>query len=738
MNRVGLICALWAASALAGTSVGYDLDRLTSEPRLFGVAPRLPAWAPAGATRLAFLWSDRGVDASDLWLWEPGAEKPRKLVDHASLALESGGSDPAVDERRETLRLFDRGIGSFQWSPDGTRLLVESGGNLFIVDPLSGELRALSRTAAPAIDPQFSADGRAVVFVRQGDLWWAGLDSGAQLQLTSDGSETRLNGRSDYIALEELGFEHAFRISPDSKRVAFVQYDTSPVAVLCVPEMLADRVACREQRRPPAGSANSRIRIGFAAAGKEPVWASLPAALTDFYVTHLVWFDADRLLAGVEDRSTQSLTIYSISAADGSAQAVVVERDDAWVNLARTWIVPGDARSFVFGSERSGWAHAYRIDLETKASTSLTAGDWEVDAVEAVVKGQVLLHGRRESPFDRHLYRVPLAGGDLEQLTTTPGWHDATLSPDGKWVASLYSNLTTPPDLWLGAPGSRADSWKRLTVSPAEDFSATRLVTPRIVSIPATRGGGKITGLLWEPTGPIPRGGRPAIVYVHGAGYTQDVKRGFNKTGGLHSLMAHAGYAVLSIDYRGSEGYGRAWRTAVHNALGDLDLADSIAAADWLAQNVAGVKRDRIGIWGTSYGGFLALMAAGRAPGSFAAHGAGAPVTNWANYDTSYTEERLGRPQQNALAYQQSSPLTYAGKVTGPVLLFHGLRDDNVHAQDSMQYADRLIEAGIRFEMMVYPAATHRQFSDAARRHSFDLLISFFDRTLRRSSEPSR
>ncbi|MFN7965805.1 MAG: hypothetical protein U0V87_08995 [Acidobacteriota bacterium] len=130
MNRVGLICALWAASALAGTSVGYDLDRLTSEPRLFGVAPRLPAWAPAGATRLAFLWSDRGVDASDLWLWEPGAEKPRKLVDHASLALESGGSDPAVDERRETLRLFDRGIGSFQWSPDGTRLLVESGGTL--------------------------------------------------------------------------------------------------------------------------------------------------------------------------------------------------------------------------------------------------------------------------------------------------------------------------------------------------------------------------------------------------------------------------------------------------------------------------------------------------------------------------------------------------------------------------------------------------------------------------------
>ncbi|MFN7965806.1 MAG: alpha/beta fold hydrolase [Acidobacteriota bacterium] len=532
-------------------------------------------------------------------------------------------------------------------------------------------------------------------------------------------------------------FEHAFRISPDSKRVAFVQYDTSPVAVLCVPEMLADRVACREQRRPPAGSANSRIRIGFAAAGKEPVWASLPAALTDFYVTHLVWFDADRLLAGVEDRSTQSLTIYSISAADGSAQAVVVERDDAWVNLARTWIVPGDARSFVFGSERSGWAHAYRIDLETGASTSPTAGDWEVDAVEAVVKGQ----GAASRTARVSLRPTPLscAVGRRRSRATHHDTRLARCNAFTRWQVGcvavqqnsrhLQTYGSAPLDLAL-IPGNGS--------IVSEDFSATRLVTPRIVSIPATRGGGKITGLLWEPTGPIPRGGRPAIVYVHGAGYTQDVKRGFNKTGGLHSLMAHAGYAVLSIDYRGSEGYGRAWRTAVHNALGDLDLADSIAAADWLAQNVAGVKRDRIGIWGTSYGGFLALMAAGRAPGSFAAHGAGAPVTNWANYDTSYTEERLGRPQQNALAYQQSSPLTYAGKVTGPVLLFHGLRDDNVHAQDSMQYADRLIEAGIRFEMMVYPAATHRQFSDAARRHSFDLLISFFDRTLRRSSEPSR
>jgi dipeptidyl-peptidase-4 len=737
MRRLGLACALWAAAAVAGTSNGYDLDRLTGEPRLFGVAPRALAWAPAGPTRLGFLWSDRGVEASDLWIWEPAADKPRKLVDHEAVTG-SRIEDRALDERRETLRLFDQGIGSFQWSPDGTRLLFETGGDLFIANPVNGSLTRLTYTEAPAIDPQFSPDGRAVVFVRDGDLWWAGLDSGAQLQLTNDGSATRLNGRSDYIALEELGFEHAFRVGPDSTRVAFVQYDTSPVAVLCVPDMLPDRVTCRDQRRPPAGSENSRLRIGIVTPGSEPIWAALPASLTDFYVTHLVWFDADHVLAGVETRDTQTLTVYSISASDGLARPVLVEHDNAWVNLTRTWIVPGDARSFVFGSERSGWPHAYRVDVETGTTTALTSGEWEVDSVDAAERGQVILHARRESPFDRQLYSVPLAGGTLERLTTAPGWHEAKRSPDGKWVATLFSDLVTPTDLWVGAPGAAPAAWKRVTFSPAADFEAARLITPRVVSIPTRRGSGKIAGLLWEPVGPVPKGGRPAIVYVHGAGYAQDVKRSFNRLGGFHSFMARCGYAVLSIDYRGSEGYGRAWRVAVYKALGDLDLDDSISAADWLAQNVAGVKRDRIGIWGTSYGGFLALMAAGRVPGSFAAHGAGAPVTNWKNYDTSYTEERLGLPQQNAQAYQQSSPLTYAGKVAGPLLLFHGLRDDNVHAQDSMQYADRLIEAGIRFEMMIYPAATHRRFSDAARRHSYDTLISFFDRTLRRSLESSR
>ncbi len=714
--------AVLLAGALA-LAAPLDLERLYRDPRPFGIPPRLVRWAPAGTVRLAFLWNDRGVKARDLWTWAPGEAAPRLVVDHRRLAA-GPVHDEAVEELRETARLDDRGIDGYAWSPDGTRLLLSYGGDLFVVDPEGRHLHRLTRTAAPEIDPQWFPDGRRVGFVRDNDLWVLGVDDGSLVQLTSDGGETLLNGRPDYIALEELGFRSAWAPSPGGKLVAFVRYDTSPVELLSICDAVGERVRCRHQRRPPAGTANSRLRVGIVPATGGPVtWADL-AAFDDFYVTHLRWLAPGRLLVGIEPRDLHSLHLLEVHP-DGSTRELHVERDEAWINLARSFLATTPGGRVLLGSERTGAAQLWLLDPAGGGMLQVTRGNREVTSLQGVVGDHVVFLGHLDSPHEQHLYRVPLRGGAPERLTPQPGWHEARLSPDGRWVASVRSDWTLPPDLWVGPPGTGERGWVRLTRSPPPDFDPAELVAPRIVHVRG-RDGVPVPALLWEPPGPPPRGGRAAIVHVHGGGYAQAVRRAFLWSTPLHTLMVREGWAVLSIDYRGSEGYGRSWRTAVHLDLGGPDLADTVAAADWLAAHVPGVDRRRIGLWGWSYGGFLAALAAGKAPGAFAAHVAVAPVTEWEHYDTHYTEERLGLPAEHPDAYRRADPLTYAARVNAPLLLIHGLRDDNVHCQDTFRLADALVRAGRPFDMMIYPTGKHGIRRDASRVHLFRKMFAFF------------
>lgn len=728
---VALSCSLLLLSH-GWSSAGYDLARLQRDPRLLGVPPREMVWAPAGPPRVAFLWNDNGQEARDLWSWAPGSTL-RKLVDHRTLDV-GAIDDPMVAERKETARVFDAGIGSFAWSPDGSRLLFEFNGDLFVLGGKGDDLRRLTRTASPEIDPKWGPAGGLVYFSRDNDLWQLDVDGGSVTQLTNDGSATTLNGRADYIALEELDFDSAYSVAPDGTSIAYVQYDISTVELLCIPEMLDARAHCRPQRRPPAGTANAQLRVGLVGRSGGPTrWAELPGLPGDRYVLALRWLARDRLLVALETRDNKSLALYTVDAATGRTHLIHTENDSAWINRQRSWIEPIDAEHFLFGSERTGFAHLYVIDVESGEQRALTQGDWEVVDLQGVIQGQVFFHAHKDSPHETQLYRVPLAGGDVARVTMQPGCHEAEVAPDGNTVVSLWSDFTSPPDLFAAAI-AEPKRWERLTRSPAPDFRPEEMLAPKIVRITSKRDGARIPALYYAPLAPAPKGGRPGIVYVHGAGYTQDVRRTIGRHGPLHMLLARAGYAVISVDYRGSEGYGRDWRVAVHKDLGDLDLADAISAADWLSEN-AGVRRDRVGLWGISYGGFLALMAAGRTPGAFAAHIAGAPVADWADYDTAYTEERLGTPQSDPAAYARSSPITYASQVNAPLLLFHGLRDDNVHVLASLRYIDKLVQAGVPFEMMLYPDAKHSFQRDSTRIHLYRTLFDFFERRLRRPTE---
>jgi dipeptidyl-peptidase-4 len=681
---------------------------------------------------VAYLWSDEGRQARDLWVYDPAAGRARKLTDVKTLAAPEEAADEATAERRETMRLVDAGVDAYVWAPDGRSLLFTLQEDLFLVGVDGATPRRLTRTASAEFDPKPSPDGSRVAFVRDSDLWVMDLAQGATIQVTTDGSETLLNGLSDYISLEELNRFSAYEWSADGKHLVYIQADTSPVRQLEIPDFLTKHVSHRLQRRPPAGEANSRTRVGVvAAAGGATRWIALEPGVEDFYVPKLKRL-GDLIAILQEDRSLMKGWLFLADPAAASARKILEETDTDWINLDKAFLGWDEATgTFVYGSERSGWGHLHAVDPGSGALVPLTSGAWEVTALDRAAGGRVHFTATADGPAERHLYRVPVRGGAApERLTSRPGWHDAEVSPDGTWVADLASDLHEPPDLHVFKAGAAGDP-VRVTRSPAREFAELALPPVEFITVRSRAGGAPIPATLIRPAASAPRtllsrgGRRPAVVRVHGAGYAQAVRRGWGgSTFLVHALLAREGYYVLDVDYRGSSGYGRKWRTDVHLHLGGLDLQDALSAADHL-RSFPDVDPNRVAIWGWSYGGFLTNMAMLAAPGVFNAGVAVAPVNDWAAYDTHYTEERLGKPQDQPEAYRKSNPLTFAEGLKDPLLMIHGLKDDNVHAQDTLRLVDALVKAGKEFDLMLYPEGRHGITRDESRVHLFKKLLAF-------------
>ncbi len=723
--------ALVHVARAGGLEDGLTLERIFSDPRLDGVTPRNPEWSPTEPV-LAFLWSKEGRRQRDLWIHVAPSGEGRRLTDVASQRGGPRPQDEATAERHETMRLVDEGVDAFEWAPDGKSILFTLDGDIFQVNVDGGDPRPLTRTAAPEFDPQFSPYGSRIAFVRENDLWVMNLNGGGTVQVTTDGSETLLNGLSDYISLEELGRFSAYRWSADGRYLVYVQADTSPIRQLEIPDYLTPHVSHRLQRRPPAGEANARTRVGVVASSGGPTrWLELRKNVEDFYVPKLERV-ADKIALLQQERSLERAWLFLVDPEKASAREILEERDEAWINLDRAWLYQIETcPALLYGSERTGWGHLYRVDTDTGELHTVTSGEWEVTDLDRVVDCRVYFTATAHGCVQRHLYRVSVSGGEPERLTSRVGWNEAKISHDGTWMAVLYSNTTTPFDLYVGRVGSSEEP-ERITWSPAEDFKKLRLPEPEFIRLRSRVDGAKIPAMLYRPEEKAPqknlsRGDRhPAIVHVHGGGYAQSYAKKWGGTTYLiHTLFTRQGYYVLDVDYRGSSGHGRQARTGVHLHLGGLDLEDTLAGADYL-RGLADVDPNRVGIWGWSYGGFLTNMAMLARPEVFDAGVAVAPVNDWAAYDTHYTEERLGRPQDQPEAYMKSSPITYAEGLKRPLLMIHGLQDDNVHAQDTMRLVDALVRAGKDFEMMVYPEAKHGIRRDASRIHLYRKIFDFF------------
>ncbi|MDZ7860558.1 MAG: alpha/beta fold hydrolase [Candidatus Krumholzibacteriota bacterium] len=754
------------------------IERMYRDPRLTGVSPRSLKWAPGGE-EFAFIWNSEGERFYDIYIYNVRSGKLRKATEAAALT----GSKKAVLSKAEidrlsTLRRKGGGIFSYLWSPDGESILFPLRGDLYLLDAGSGSVRRFFRTEASETDPAFSPDGGKISFIRDNDIWILDIESSATIQLTDSGSETLYNGMGDYVDYEEVGVDRAYWWSPDGSKIAYFQTDVSPVSELLIPDYRGRFVKVRKQARPVAGGKNGLKRLGVIdLETEETVWID-PGVRRDEYIPQVHWHPGgEKLLFLSEPRDLKELNFLAADPEDGSTDTLYTVRDSKWVNIHNTIIRWGEGGEvFYFTSEESGWNHIYRRGWNNGEVDQITRGPWQVTSIQLIEDdGDIWYTSTEAGPAERHLFRL---GSDGEKRKVTPGegWYSASVSEGAGNTAVIYSNPLYPPDIYIlesakgekfegtgevaGAANSQngaseiyykskwtvPDGLERVTDSPADDLGEIDIAVPVYFTLPSKFDGKRIHALAVFPpeikedeiegliSGDF-QGERemkfPAIISVHGGGYSQSVTKGWRWRSLFDTYLAGGKkYVILDLDYRGSSGYGRDWRTDVYLDIGGADLEDEITGLNFL-ETLPVVDPDRIGIWGWSYGGFMTTMAMLKRPEAFEAGAAVAPVNKWQNYDTHYTEERLGMPGEHEEAYKEANPLSYAGDLKNHLLIIHGMRDDNVHFQDTVQLVDKMIDSGVDFEVMFYPGGRHGIRSDASRIHLFRKITRHFERYLR-------
>src|SRR5215831_18965914 len=435
----------------------------------------------------------------------------------------------------------------------------------------------------------------------------------------------------------------------------------------------------------------------------------------DVQLSQLQWSDEGKnavLMGRAADNKDRWVLL--LDPATGKTKVLATVHDDAWVDgpgaFTLGWLP--DNQHVYFESERDGWAHLYSVSIDGGEPTQLTSGQFEVSEVRlSQDKTKFYFTSSEGSLFQRHLFSMAITGGARTQITGLPGQNQVDISPDETMLADVRSYSNKPPELYLFAnqPMDEKTSaqLKPVTTSPIPEFFRNDWIDPRLVSFKA-RDGATVWGRLYVPSNY--KGGGPAVLFVHGAGYLQNVHRwwsSYYREYMFNHLLMERGFVVLDIDYRGSAGYGRDWRTGIYRHMGGKDLTDQVDAVNYLVKE-HGVDPKRVGIYGGSYGGFITLMAMFTQPDVFTAGAALRPVTDWAHYNNQYTANILNRPQSDTEAYRQSSPIYFAGGLKGALLICHGMVDTNVNFQDTVRLVEKLIELRkTNWEVAPYPVEDH-------------------------------
>ncbi len=710
------------------------IERIFASPPISGATPRLLKFSPDG--RYASLLLPRSEDREryDLWAMDTSTGAKRMLVD--STKIGGGEISEAEKMRRERARVGGtKGIVEYEWAPDGKSILTPIDGDLYLADLATGAVHRLTNSPQTEIDAHVSQTGRFVSFVRDQNLYSIDLARGTERPLTTEGKDMVTCGTAEFVAQEEMDRRTGTWWSPGDGRVAVECYDESKVQIVTRAAIGANGTKTFDQRYPAAGTPNVTVTLWLMhpdGSGRAKVDLG---ANPDIYLARVDWSkDGRTLFVQRLSRDQKRLDLLAVDPATGASRPVLTESSNTWLNLNNDFRSLADG-SFIWGSERTGFHHLYR--WAEGQLTPITSGDWVMTGlVGADERGHRLFFtGNKDGVLEQHVYSVDyLRPGEPQRLSDPGYWNDAVMDKAGSHLIVTRSSADQPPQVYLADDAGKRIAWVEENKLDASHPYAQFVAAQREIKFGTLKAGDGST-LYWEMiTPPLQKGKKYPVFFEHygGPGTGQQVSRAWASP--MRQYWVSKGWIYFQIDNRGSYNRGKAFEDQIYHAMGMVEVEDQAAAARWL-QKQPFVDPNKIAISGWSYGGYMTLKMLEKAPkGLYSAGVAGAPVTKWELYDTTYTERYLGNPAVDPKPYAASNALADAVKIQDPLLLLHGMSDDNVIFQNSSMLADELQQADRPFQMMFYIGQTHHVAGEGRQANVQKTIERFLDEKVLRKA----
>ncbi len=713
------------------------IERIFASPSIAGPNLRSLQISPTG-DRVTFLQGkadDR--EQLDLWEYNIAEQSTRLLVDSRVLVPEAEKLSAEEQARRERQRLAGlRGIVAYQWSANGDALLFPLNGDLYFYQLDSAEAKRLTNTEAFETDPQLSPDGSQVAFIRNQNIFVIDIASGVERQLTMDGAGTRHNGVAEFAAQEEMDRDTGYWWSPDSRKIAFIQFDESPVEITQRYEIDADSVTVVDQRYPYTGTPNVILKLAVVSAnGGEKQWLDLGSE-SDFYLPRVKWMpDSKHLMYQWQSRDQKTLELRVADLPKQHQHVRITETADTWVNLHHDLNFLNNTEQFIWSSERSGFRHLYLYSNKGELIRQITSGDWPVDKVEGIDEdaGLVYFTANRDNATEQQLYAVGYQqdNAPVQRISQQAGWHAIDMAGSANVYIDTFSSRSQPPQVSLHSADGQRLTWLLENALDDNHPYAAYLdshQTTEFGELTAADGQTLYYRML-KPQGFDPAQRYPVFVYVYGGPHVQVVGNSWDRRLMFEQYMAQQGFVVFSIDNRGSARRGTRFENPIYRSMGTVEVQDQLTGVEYL-KSLSYVDPDRIGMFGWSYGGYMTLMSVLQGQGAYALGVSVAPVTDWRLYDTHYTERYMQTPQQNPDGYQTGNVLSYTDNLPPqgqtPLLVIHGMADDNVLFTHSTLLFKDLQDKGKLFDVMTYPGAKHGISGSTSQTHVYRTIAEYF------------
>jgi len=708
------------------------IERLNGNPDLSGPFLRGASISPDGSMITVLRGRDDGNEL-DLWAYDIKSGNASMLV--SSTDLVEGETELSEEEknRRERQRIYSSGIISYQWDKQGRRILFPLGGDVFIYDLETKTPRQTTNTDAFETDARLSPQGNFVSYVRDDELFVYDINKDKERQVTKGAGGTIRNAVSEFVAQEELDRSTGYWWSGKEDKIAFTQIDESPVPIAERVDINADKIVTIRQRYPFAGADNVTIKLGVTGIKRgKTTWVDL-GDNPDIYLADVYWSqDGSTLYVARLTRDQKRLDLLAANPKTGATRILLTEQYNSWVNLG-IGLRPLSDGGFLWGSERSGFQHIYRYSADGENLGAVTGGNGMVTGINCIDEdnNRIYYSGWHKTPLERHVYTKSLNGKDLGRpITDREGWNGARFSGNCESFILSHSNPNQPTQ-----SSAHDKTGKRLFWLNENKLDDNHPYTPYFASHEKksfgqieANDGTKLDYYMLKPSN-LKKGEKaPAIILVYGGPHAQLVRKSW---GGLMAQsLVDLGYVVFQLDNRGAANRGTAFENTLYRAMGTIEVQDQATGARWLASQDF-VDGEKIGVYGWSYGGYMTLHMLMQNPELYAGGIAGAPVTDWGLYDTAYTERYMGHPETDSEAYKKSSVFTHTDNLEDPLLIIHGMADDNVVFQNTVKLIDDLQKKGKTFELMTYPGEKHGFRATSSRLHRNQMIKNFFEKILK-------